>query len=213
MKGRYSSVGDVVPSSTALLGAYIPGLRRFARGLVRGDQDRADDLVQDCLERALSHWRKRQHDKSLRSWVYTILYNGFVTDQQRRKQRASHSTDTEASEEDLPGIDGGQEGTLVFRDFRRGFAKLPADQQAVLFLIGVEDFTYAEAAHILGVPIGTVMSRLSRGRERLRRYINEDLTPTRPQRYAPVMSTRTWEPDRPIPIREQVSFKVGTGRK
>ena len=90
----------------------------------------------------------------------------------------------------MPGIDGGQEGALAYRDLVRGFAELPEDQRAVLLLIGVEDFTYAEAAGILGVPIGTVMSRLSRGRERLRRYINEDLTPTRPQRYAPLASTR-----------------------
>jgi RNA polymerase sigma-70 factor (ECF subfamily) len=86
---------------------------------------------------------------------------------------------TEPLEADLPSIDGGQESTLVCRDIRRGLAKLPADQQAVLFLVGVEDFSYLEAARILGIPIGTVMSRLSRGRERLRQYMNEDVAQTR----------------------------------
>ncbi len=190
MKGRCSSVGDAIPNSTSLLEAHIPGLRRFARALARGDQDRADDLVQDSLVRALSHWHKRRRDKSLHSWVYTILYNRFVTDQQRRKQLVAHSTMIEAVEEDLPGIDGGQEGALAYRDFLRGFAKLPADQQAVLLLIGVEDFTYAEAAHILGVPIGTVMSRLSRGRERLRRYMDGDPGETRSELYLLLMYAR-----------------------
>ena len=179
MKGLYWSGEDAIPNSPALLEAYIPGLRRFARALARGDQDRADDLVQDCLERALTHWHKRRQDRQLRGWVYTILYNCFVTDHLHRKQRASHSNLTEPLEADLPSIDGGQESTLVYRDIRRGLAKLPADQQAVLFLVGVEDFSYLEAARILGIPIGTVMSRLSRGRERLRQYMNEDVAQTR----------------------------------
>ena len=73
---------------------------------------------------------------------------------------------------DQPGVDGGQEGALAQRDLLRGFAELPEEQRSVLLLVGVDDFSYKEAARILGVPIGTVMSRLSRGRERLRQYMN-----------------------------------------
>jgi RNA polymerase sigma factor (sigma-70 family) len=172
MRGRCSSEGDGIPISTGLLEAHIPGLRRFARVLLRGDQDRADDLVQDSLERALSRWHQRRRDGNLRSWLYTILYNRFLTDTQRRLGRKVWIGSLAAiGEEDLPGIKGGQDEVLAYRDLLRAFAKLPEDQRAVLLLIGVEDFSYAGAAIILGVPIGTVMSRLSRGRERLRQYM------------------------------------------
>lgn len=179
MKGRCSSAGGAIPNSTILLEAYIPGLRRFAGALLRGNPDRADDLLQDSLERALSRWHQRRPDGDLRAWIYTILYNRFVTDQLRQKQHLWHRTLTENLEEDLPGIDGGQEGALTYRDLLRGFAELPENQRAVLFLIGVDGFAYAEAARILGVPIGTVMSRLSRGRERLRCYMDAPPTPSK----------------------------------
>ena len=159
--------------------AHIPALRRFARTLLRGDRERADDLVQDCLERALAHWHKRKPDRDLRGWLFTILFNRFATDHRRRRREFSHRSLDEVEETDLPGCDGAQERTLACRDLLRGFAGLPQDQQAVLLLIGVEDFTYEETARILGVPIGTVMSRLSRGRERLRRYMNEGRRPPR----------------------------------
>jgi RNA polymerase sigma-70 factor (ECF subfamily) len=79
---------------------------------------------------------------------------------------------TEILEAEQPGIEGGQEGALAHRDLLRGFAELPEEQRSVLLLIAVEDFSYREAARILGLPIGTVMSRLSRGREHLRQYMN-----------------------------------------
>ena len=160
--------------------AHIPALRRFARTLLRGDRERADDLVQDCLERALAHWHKRQPDRELRGWLFTILFNRFVTDHRRRQRESWHRSLDELEEADVPGCDGAQERTLACRDLLRGFAELPQDQQTVLLLIGVEDFTYEETARILGVPIGTVMSRLSRGRERLRRYMNEGTPQPRP---------------------------------
>jgi RNA polymerase sigma-70 factor (ECF subfamily) len=153
--------------------AHIPALRRFACTLLRGDRVRADDLVQDCLERALAHWHKRQPDRALRGWLFTILFNRFVTDHRRRRREFCQRSLGEFEEADLPGCNGAQEGTLAYRDLLRGFAELPQDQRAVLLLIGVEEFTYEKTARILGVPIGTVMSRLSRGRERLRRYMNE----------------------------------------
>jgi RNA polymerase sigma-70 factor, ECF subfamily len=123
--------------------------------------------------RALSGWRGRRCNGNLRAWLYKIVYNGFVTDQRRRRLRQiCYPSLTEVVENDLLGVDGGQETLLAYRDLRRGLANLPDDQRAVLLLISVEDFSYEEAARILRVPIGTVMSRLSRGRERLRQHMN-----------------------------------------
>lgn len=163
-----------MPTEAALIEVHIPGLRRFACALLRGDRERADDLVQDSLERALSRWHLRRAEGNLRGWLYTILYNRFLSDQHRRKRRGTHDQLTEAIEFELPQIRGGQDEALEYRDLLRAFAALPEEQRSVLLLIGVEDLSYDEAARVLGVPIGTVMSRLSRGRERLRKYLNGD---------------------------------------
>ena len=168
------SVGGATPNSTALLEAHIPGLRRFACALLRGNQEHADDLVQDSLERALSNWHRRRLEADLRSWVYTIVYNRFLTERRRQRRYAAYHSLAECVDQDLPTADGGQNSALIYRDLLRGVTALPQEQRAVLLLVGVEDFSYKDAARILGVPIGTVMSRLSRGRERLRQYMNGD---------------------------------------
>ena len=98
----------------------------------------------------------------MRGWLYTILYNRFLSDQHRLRRRGLHDALTEETE--LPGVDGGQDSALQHRDLLRAFSALPEEQRSVLLLIGVEDLSYEEAARVLGVPIGTVMSRLSRGR-------------------------------------------------
>jgi RNA polymerase sigma-70 factor, ECF subfamily len=176
LSGNRVPYGEVMSDRAALIEAQIPGLRRFARALLRGDAESADDLVQDTLERALSRWHLRRAEGNLRGWLYTILYNRFLTDRYRTKRRALH--DVLADETEMPGIDGGQDSALEHRDLLRAFSALPEEQRSVLLLIGVEDLSYEEAARVLGVPIGTVMSRLSRGRERLRNYMlggtNED---------------------------------------
>jgi RNA polymerase sigma-70 factor (ECF subfamily) len=159
---------DATANSNPSIEAHIPGLRRFACALLRGDRERADDLVQDTLERALSSWRLRRIG-DVRGWLYTILYNCFLSDRDRRRRRGEHHALTEMVEDDLPGVEGGQHSALEYRDFLRAFAKLPEEQRSILLLIAVEDLSYQQAARVLGVPIGTVMSRLSRGRERLRR--------------------------------------------
>ena len=157
---------------TSLIEAHIPGLRRFACALLRGDRQSADDLVQDCLERALSSWHLRRAEGDLRGWLYTILYNRFLSERHRQGRRGVRDASLEAAEAELPGVDGGQHWALEQRDLLRAFGDLPEEQRSVLLLIGVEDLSYREAARVLGVPIGTVMSRLSRGRERLRHYMN-----------------------------------------
>lgn len=154
-----------------LIEAQIPGLRRFAYALLRGDGERADDLVQDCIERALSRWHLRRAEGDLRAWMFTILYNLFVTEKRREKRRGPPRALSDAVEAELPRAEGQQDSALRHRDLLRGFAELAPEQQSVLLLIGVEDLTYQQAAEVLGVPIGTVMSRLSRGRERLRRHM------------------------------------------
>jgi len=177
---RHSN-GEAMPDRAALIEAQIPGLRRFACALLRGDREGADDLVQDTLERALSHWNLRRNQGNLKGWLYTILYNRFLSDQHRLRRRHPHDALTQETE--LPGIDGGQHSVLEHRDLLRGFATLPKEQRAVLLLVGVEDLSYQEAARVLGVPIGTVMSRLSRGRERLRRFIHGDLDEKNSRQY------------------------------
>jgi RNA polymerase sigma-70 factor (ECF subfamily) len=171
--GRHSS-SEALPDRADLIASHIQGLRRFARALLRGDADRADDLVQDTLERALSRWQTRRSANDLRGWLYTILFNRFRSDCDRLRRRGTHHDLSLISEMQLPSVEGEQEATLRHRDLLLGFAQLPEEQRSVLFLIGVEDLSYEEAARVLGVPTGTVMSRLSRGRERLRQYLNGD---------------------------------------
>ncbi len=142
--------------------AEIPRLRRYARALT-GDPVRADDLVQDTLERALGKW-PLWRPGNLRAWLFSIMHNLFVN--QARSPRVVDYPGDEALSE-LPTREH-QGDPLELRDLTRSLAKLPEEQREVLLLVGLEDISYEDAAKILGVPIGTVMSRLSRGRERLR---------------------------------------------
>jgi RNA polymerase sigma-70 factor (ECF subfamily) len=172
------SHGEAMSDRAAPIETHIPGLRRFARALLRGDSERADDLVQDALERALSHWHLRRTEGDLRGWLYTILYNRFLSDRHRGQRRGVHDALTDETE--LPGVDGGQDSALEHRDLLRAFSALPEKQRSVLLLVGVEDLSYAEAARVLGVPVGTVMSRLSRGRERLRHWLYGEVNENTP---------------------------------
>jgi len=173
--GSRSSYGDAMPDQAALIEPHIPGLRRFACALLHGDRHSADDLVQDCLERALSRWHLRRAEGDVRGWLYTILYNRFLSDQHRRRRRGVHDALLEVAEAQLPGVAGNQDSALAHRDLLRAFAVLPEEQRSVLVLIAVEDLSYEEAARVLRVPVGTVMSRLSRGRERLRHLMNGEV--------------------------------------
>ena len=156
-----------------------PGIAPVRPRIAPGDREAADDLVQDSLERALSRWQQRRRG-DLRGWIYTILYHRFITDRYRlRRSGGENKSLSDIQEADQPGAEGGQDEALAHRDLVRGLATLPEEQRAVLLLVGVEDFSYEQAARILEVPIGTVMSRLSRGRERLRRYMNGDRIPVR----------------------------------
>ena len=141
---------------------HIPRLRRYARALA-GDAARADDLVQDTLERALVKLDLWRPGSDLRAWLFTLMHNLFVN--QIRAGGPIHCELDEAS--DVP-VRGGQADALAVRDIHVALGKLPSEQREVILLVGLEQFGYADAAQVLGVPIGTVMSRLSRARERLR---------------------------------------------
>jgi RNA polymerase sigma factor (sigma-70 family) len=152
----------------SLVEPLIPALRRYARALVR-NRAQADDLVQDCLERAVSHWHQRREGDP-RPWLFAILHNLAVSQFRQSKTRGRHVTIEETSESDL-GEDAVQEQKLMYQDVLNKLAGLPEDQRAVLLLVGVEDLSYADAAKVLNIPIGTVMSRLSRARERLQQEL------------------------------------------
>jgi RNA polymerase sigma factor (sigma-70 family) len=153
----------------------IPALRRYASALLRNRQD-ADDLVHDCLVRALDKLHTRRDDADLRAWLFAIMHNLFVSQRRRAKARP----DTEALEEERVASRSASsepEDKLRWKELVRVLNNLPEDQRAVVLLVSVEDLSYAEAARVLGVPIGTVMSRLARGRERLRQATQEYARP------------------------------------
>lgn len=147
--------------------AQIPHLRRYAFALL-GDRDRADDLVQDCLERAWSRahmWR----EGNIRGWLFTIMHNVNINTR-RRESRQPRLTPVDHAEFEPPTRPQ-QEDRLMLGTLRDALETLPTEQRSVILLVGLEEFSYAESAEILGVPIGTVMSRLHRGRERLRELL------------------------------------------
>ncbi len=144
---------------------HLPRLRRYARALT-GDVTRADDLVQDTLERALSKLDLWQPGSDLRAWLFTLMHNLYLN--QIRSSRPQESALDEAL--DIP-VSGGQMEALGARDIHAALARLPEQQREVMLLVGLEQFGYEEAARIMGVPVGTVMSRLSRARERMRQML------------------------------------------
>ena len=147
-----------------LIVPYIPNLRRYARALV-GDRDGADDLVQDTLERAVRKfhlWRPGD----LRAWLFSIMHNVFVNQLKARKIAPDVEIDETfaAPASSVTGLD--------LQDLQRALGTLAPEQREVVLLVALEDMSYADVSRALGIPMGTVMSRLSRGRERLRRAMS-----------------------------------------
>jgi RNA polymerase sigma-70 factor (ECF subfamily) len=146
--------------------AEIPRLRRYARALTR-DIVTADDLVQDCLTRALGKLHLWQEGSDLRAWLFTILHNQYVN-HIRRAVREGATVGLNESEPLLRRRPE-QSRRLELRDLERAIGKLPDEQRTVILLVGLEGMRYEEVAAVLNVPVGTIRSRLSRGREALRR--------------------------------------------
>lgn len=155
----------VVDAPTAfrqqLLGT-IPRLRRYARSLVF-DASAADDLVQNTLERALAHWHQFDQRRDILVWTLSIAHNAFM-DERRRDKRASW-VDGDAVIDALPAV-GNDLGLRL--DLLAALARLPVEQRQPLLLVTLEQLTYAECADVLHIPVGTVMSRISRARTALR---------------------------------------------
>jgi RNA polymerase sigma-70 factor (ECF subfamily) len=150
--------------------AAVPALRRYAWSLMRHGPD-ADDLVQDCLAQALGRLSTRTGEGDVRPWLFTIMHNLFVS-RWRRARRWQALFQRREEDADDPGRPASQEWSLVTRELVDGVDRLPIEQRQVLLLVAVEGFEYREAAGILGIPVGTVMSRLSRARDALRRHVD-----------------------------------------
>jgi RNA polymerase sigma-70 factor, ECF subfamily len=152
-----------------LLESEIPRLRRYARALTR-DRSRVDDLVQNCLLRAVTKRHMWQVGTDLRAWLFTILHNQNVNEVRRlvREGVAVPVEDVAPVLAAPPNV----EASLQLRDLEWAIASLPRGQRQVIRLVGIEDRTYEEVATTLGIPVGTVRSRLSRGREALRALLD-----------------------------------------
>ncbi|WP_078118179.1 RNA polymerase sigma factor [Thiosocius teredinicola] len=151
--------------------AQIPSLRRYARALT-GTQDEADDLVQDCLARAWSRMHMWQPGSDLRKWLFAIMHNLYVNNV-RRSARTPQAVPLDDVAASLPQRDQAAD-SLHLRDLESAFAKLSPDQKQVLLLVSLEGLSYSEVALMLDVPLGTVMSRLHRARQKLRELLGFD---------------------------------------
>ena len=193
--------------------AEIAGLRRYARALTR-DLVEADDLVQDCLTRALGKLHLWQQGTDLRAWLFTILHNQYIN---RVRRAAREGAAIGLSEREPLLARAPQQGSrLDLRDLERAIAKLPSTQRSVILLVGLEGMSYGEVAAVLDVPVGTIRSRLSRGREALRRLTgvaqsqDEDTAIARPNFRSP--PTRRLGPDFTIDRGGGVSGRLSVRR-
>jgi RNA polymerase sigma-70 factor (ECF subfamily) len=154
------------PFATELI-ALLPRLRRFARALT-GSADRADDLVQAACERALRAADRFEPGSRLDSWMFRIIRNLWIDGLRAHSQDGSRHLPIEAAET-VPHADGpsGIEASLMLAKVRAAIAELPEQQREVIVLVCIEELSYREAAEVLDVPIGTIMSRLARARARL----------------------------------------------
>lgn len=147
----------------------MPGLNRYALTLT-SDREAARDLVQDCIEKALRSWSSWRGDGALRSWLFSIMHNQFVNSMRKNARWRMVVSDGDLEKAAIPAS---QMSTLYLKDLQMGLETLSDDQREVLFLIVSEGFTYEQTAEAINVPIGTVMSRLSRARNALRDYMSD----------------------------------------
>ncbi|WP_269931535.1 RNA polymerase sigma factor [Aminobacter sp. HY435] len=149
----------------------IPRLRRYARALMR-DRDAADDLVQDCLERALLRMESWRTGESPRRWLFTIMHHLFI-DHVRKVNRRGEAAILPLDAHEALATPGMQAETVASREIVDALQAISPDRRAALVMVGIEGFSYAEAATMLGIPAGTLMSRIARGREELRALLDD----------------------------------------
>ena len=147
-------------------------MRRYARALC-GDFGEADDLVQECLARAVSRRKLWIGQRGIRPWLFTILHNIFVNGLRRRVD----SRVLAAADDYAHSLTSEQDADLLcaVSDFEKALQQLSADQREALLLVGLEQMSYRQVAKITGAPVGTVMSRLSRAREQLRKSLDGEI--------------------------------------
>ncbi len=158
-----SEPGDLLQTRILEL---LPKLRRFARSLTRNVHD-ADDLLQGALERALAHLDQWQADTRLDSWLYTIVKHAWI-DELRARARRERGVEDAGQAEAVPDHRGDASGTLAVD---QAMACLPAEQRLAVALVLIEGLPYKEAAQIIGIPMGTLTSRLARGRQALQQLL------------------------------------------
>lgn len=156
------------------LTACIPRLRRYARALV-GERGGADDLVQDTVERGWSRIAEWRRDGEMRAWLFGIMHNLYVDSLRARRLQT-----TTLDEKTPHPAQADHTARLEIRDLESALALLPVEQREILLLVGLEGMTYDQVAGALGLPLGTVMSRLSRGREKLRILMEGRAAPSAP---------------------------------
>lgn len=156
-----------------LLIAEIPSLRRYARAL-SGDANRADDLVQDCLTRAISRRKLWLSHKGMRPWLFSIMHNIFINDLRRTDNTPVVDSSDDYRNNSLSQDDA--DSFVAQSDFDQALAQLSAEYREVLLLVGLEQLSYKQAASVAGVPVGTIMSRLARARDQLRKNLDGEPT-------------------------------------
>ncbi|MER2268101.1 RNA polymerase sigma factor [Methylobacterium oxalidis] len=164
-----------------LVEPLIPALRRYAAALTRDRAD-ADDLVQDTLELVITRWHQRRTDGSVRSWLFAILHNLAVSRMRQHRRRGGAHLPIDEAHEAALAMPAPQEAAAGSRDLMRALDALTEEQRSVLLLVTVEGLSYAETAEVLSVPIGTVMSRLSRARDRMIQLMDDEVGGVRLQR-------------------------------
>lgn len=166
-KRFFRSKGAKMEASKSVL-PHIPALRRYARALTC-DTNRADDLVQDSLERALQRFHLFQKGTNLKAWLFTIMHNVYVNSVRKSCSEPNFvSYDTISA---ALSYASNTDDEANWRDLSCALTKLPSDQKKVLLLVGLEGFGYKEVSSMLDIPLGTVMSRLHRAREKLRQHM------------------------------------------
>ena len=147
--------------------AQLAPLRRYARTLTR-DETQAEDLVHDALVRAYERRATFRAGTNLRTWLLSILHNTFIDGRRQREAELRREAETSRLAEITAAPD--QESSVRLQQISRAFLTLPDEQRAVLHLVAIEGLPYKEAANALGIPIGTLMSRLGRARAALRAF-------------------------------------------
>ena len=165
-----------MPEFLTELEQCIPALRRYAFSLFH-QQENADDLVQDCLERAIKKQSLWQQGSSLRAWLFTMQHNLYINQLRSKGRQPQMTTEIEI----LTHQSEPHKTEVLMRDINSCIQQLPEEQRQVLLLVSVEGFTYKEVGEIMNIPLGTVMSRLSRARKTLQILMSGESTTSQPK--------------------------------